>query len=226
MTEAISEFLANLFNDNVVLATIFISMIPLFELKVGIPFGMSTDFWKQPLSNWAALFSGVAGGLIVTFILAAIFKPIYNAIKDKKFFKSLVEFFTGSAANKTSEVEQKTTNVSSKKRLFIKMLTAFVFVAIPVPGTGVYTGTVLAVFLGLNYWQTCLSVTLGNILAGIIIMFICSLFPDFTTIIMVVFAAIILAYLGYRVVVHYVKKNSNKKADLPEEQNLNDLNNK
>lgn len=214
MTEAISEFLANLFNDNVVLATIFISMIPLFELKVGIPFGMSADFWKQPLSNWAALFSAVAGGFIVTLILAAVFKPIYNAVKEKKFFKAIVEFFTGSAASKTNEVEQKTTNVSNTKRLIIKMLTAFIFVAIPVPGTGVYTGTVLAVFLGLNYWQTCLCVTLGNLLAGIIIMFICSLFPSFTTIIMVVFIGIVLAYLGYRLVVHFINKNKKENSDV------------
>lgn len=208
MTEAISNFLATLFNDNVVLATIIISMIPLFELKVGIPFGMNRDFWAIPLSNWEALFSGVIGGLIVTLILAVIFKPIYNAVKDKKFFKTLIEFFTGKAEAKTSEVENKTISSSDAKKFWIKLLTVFLFVAVPVPGTGVYTGTVLAVFLGLNYWQTLITVTLGNICAGLIVMFICSIFPSFTNIIMLVFIVIILAYLGYRMVVHFAKKNT------------------
>ena len=61
----------------------FISMIPLFELKVGIPFGMNKEFWAVPLSNWGALASAVGGGFIVTLILALIFKPIYEKVKDK-----------------------------------------------------------------------------------------------------------------------------------------------
>lgn len=213
MIESISEFIVDLFNENVVLATIFISMIPLFELKVGIPFGMNSEFWAVPLSSYGALASAIAGGMIVTIILALIFKPLYEKIKDKKFFVSFIKFFTSSAIKKSGEVENKAkgNDVSNKKKLWLKLVATFVFVAIPVPGTGVYTGTVLAVFMGLNFWQTVVAVTLGNFVAGLIIMFICSIFPSLTTVIIYIFVALVLIYLIYRVIVHCVNKNKEDK---------------
>lgn len=208
MIESVCKFIADLFNENVVLATILISMIPLFELKVGIPFGMNAEFWAVPLSSWGALESAVAGGMIATIILALIFKPLYEKIKDKKFFVSFVNFFTSSARKKSEELESKTKNSdsSNKKKLWLKLLATFLFVAIPVPGTGVYTGTVLAVFIGLNFWESVVSVTLGNIVAGVIIMFICSIFPEFTTVIIYIFVSLILIYLVYRTIVHFINK--------------------
>lgn len=213
MTEMISEFLAGVFNDNVILATIIIAIIPLIELKGAIPFGMSKEFWgKNALSSWQALGCSFLGGVIVTAILAVVFKPIYNYIKDKKFFKSIVNFFTSSAVKKTEEVEEKNkAEKSDRKKLLIKFLTVFIFVAIPIPGTGVYTGTVLAVLLGLNFPLIMVSVTLGNFVAGLIIMFICSIFPDFTTIIMLIFILLIVAFLAYRVIVHIINKKREQK---------------
>jgi len=212
MIEKISEIIVDFFNENVVLATMFISMIPLFELKVGIPFGMNSEFWAMPLSNWGALFSAVGGGFIVTLILALLFKPLYEKVKDKKFFKSFINFFTSSAIKKKEEVEEKSKEgVSEKRKKLLKLLAAFVFVAIPIPGTGVYTGTVLAVFLGLNFIETVLAVTLGNIVAGMIIMFICSIFPSITTILIYVFVSLIILYLIYRIIVHFVNKKREQK---------------
>jgi len=212
MIEKISEFIVDFFNENVVLATMFISMIPLFELKVGIPFGMNSDFWAVPLSNWGALFSAVGGGFFVTLVLALIFKPLYEKIKDRKGFKSFINFFTSSALKKSKEVEEKSKeNVSKRKKIFLKYIAVFLFVAIPVPGTGVYTGTVLAIFIGLNFLETLLIVTLGNIIAGIIIMFICSIFPNLTTILIYVFVILIILYLIYRIIVHCINKKREKK---------------
>ena len=82
-----------------------------------------------------------------------------------------------------------------------KLIITTAFVAIPVPGTGVYTGSVLAIFIGLNFYQTVLSVTVGNIIAGLIVTLICSTFPEFTTIIFIAFLAMLIVYLAYRIVV-------------------------
>ena len=214
MIEAISKFIVDLFNENVVLATIFISMIPLFELKVGIPFGMNPEFWAVPLSSWGALSSALAGGLIVTIILALCFKPIYERVKDKKFFKSFVSFFTSSALKRAEAVKEKYQSVSNNRKKFLKYLAVFAFVAIPVPGTGVYTGTVLAVFMGLNFWETLTCVTLGNFVAGLIIMFICTIFPSITTILIYVFVVLITIYLIYRLGVHFINKKRDKKEEI------------
>ena len=208
MSEAISQFLVNVFNDNVVLATIIISMIPLIELKGAIPFAMSKSFWGgNALSAWQSLLCSFLGGVVVTIIIAVIFKPVYNWLKDKKFFKSIINFFTESAFKKTSKLEEKQNKeMSENKKTLIKILTVLLFVAIPVPGTGVYTGTVLAILLGLNFGLTLITVTIGNFIAGLIIMFICSIFPEFTSIIMLIFIVLIILFLAYRTIVHFINK--------------------
>ena len=218
MTEAISNFFSEVFKDNVILATIIIAIVPLIELKGAIPFAMSPSFWgENALSMWGAFLYAFLGGVAVTLVLALIFKPIYEAIKDKKFFKSFVEFFTSSARKKSSEIEEDSKNSDAKKKLWIKLFSTFLFVAVPVPGTGVYTGTCLAILLGLNYWQAIISVTLGNFVAGIIITTICAIFPNFTNIIFYIFIALMLAFLIYRIIVHFINKksqnNTNEKSE-------------
>ena len=206
--EAISEFLANTFSGNAFFATFIISFIPLIELTGAIPFGMSGELWgAAALSAANAFWASVLGGAFITLALALVFDPIYNKLKDKRVFKSIINFFTQSASKKSQQI-CKTNNNSNWKKFFI----VFAFVAIPVPGTGVYTGTILAVFMGLNFIQTILSVTLGNVVAGLIIMFVCSIFPQFTTIILFVFIGIVVAYLAYRIFVMVLSKKSNEKS--------------
>ena len=210
MTEFISQFMSNIFQDNVILATIIIACFPLIELKGAIPFAMSADFWgNNALGAWEAFGFAFIGNVIITIILALIFKPIYNLIKDKKFFKSILNFFTESAKKKSKEIENENKNQNKNKTLWIKILSTFIFVAIPIPGTGVYTGTVLGILLGLNFWQTISSVTLGNLVAGMIIMTICSIFPEMTNILFYIFIIIIIAFLAYKIINHIINKKNN-----------------
>lgn len=219
MIDSITQFVSNLFGNNVVIATIFIAIIPLIELKGAIPFGTSTDFWGEfALSAWQAYFYSLIGGLVITIILAFIFKPIYNAIKDKKFFSSIVHFFTDSLNKKSQEIneekeEQNEQDKNNNAKFWKRFFVAFVFTALPIPGTGVYTGTALAILLGLSPLYAIISVTLGNILAGAIIMTICQIFPAFSTILFLIFLGLILALLVYKILVHIIK---NKK-DEPKE---------
>ena len=211
MTEAISEFLSQVFSNNVVIATVLISLVPLIELKGAIPFAVSEKFWgANALSVWPAMMWSVLGGLVATVIVSLIFKPIYGFVKDKKFFKSFIDFFTASARKKSEQLESQEKDKSAPTRIWIKIIAVFIFVAIPLPGTGVYTGPCLAVLCGLNFWQILFSVTLGNIVAGIIITTICAIFPAFTEILLYVFLALIVVFLIYRVIVHFVRKKSQK----------------
>ncbi len=212
MTEAISTFLSEVFKDNAILATILIAIVPLIELKGAIPFGMSAKFWgENALQAWPAMLYSVLGGFVITILLALIFKPVYNWVKDKKFFKSFIDFFTSSAKKKSEEVEVEGQKKSSTKKLWIKIIAVFIFVAIPLPGTGVYTGTCLGVLCGLKFWQNIVTVTIGNFVAGIIIMTICNIFPAFTDIILYIFIALIIAFLIYRITVHFIKKKNDER---------------
>lgn len=219
MTQAIAEFFSKVFGDNVVLATIVIAIIPLIELKGAIPFAMSKAFWESnALSSWAALGYSFLGSMIIVPILALVFKPIYNALKDKKFFKSIIHFFVGGVERKTDDTNKKTQQKSALAGLWIKIVVVFLFVAFPVPLTGVWTGTCLAVLLGLNFWQTCLTVAAGNLICGLIMTFICSMFPAATTILLYVFLGIVVLALLVRTIIAIVRKKKEKSAKIESEE--------
>ena len=212
MTEMMAQIAQNIFGHNATLATIFMSIIPLVELKGSIPFGMSEDIWGKVymLNAWQAFLWSILGELVVTIILAFIFKPIYNAIKDKKFFKGIVHFLTDSLNEKNKDLQKSTSKDTENKKFWKKVGLVFTFTAIPVPGTGVYTGTALSILIGLGANFTILFVTLGNIVAGAIIMTICNIFPAFSTILFYIFIALIVVVLAYKIAVHIIKKNRTK----------------
>ena len=194
------EFLQNILTTIFVrpeIATIIVSMFPIIELKGAIPIGMSKDFWGvNALSSSQAFLCSLIGSCLIVPILALVFKPIINWMKSTKLFHKLVGFIEGKIAKSSSKIErnsQKTTN--SRKKIILKMLGIFVFVADPFPFTGVWTGTCIGIAIGLNFWQTVISVILGNVVSGLLVMFVCSAFPQFTTIVFFVMIGIIAAIL-------------------------------
>ncbi|MFQ6724018.1 MAG: COG2426 family protein, partial [Clostridia bacterium] len=200
MTGLIGEIFSKIFNDNVVLATIFVSMVPIMELKGGIPFGMSKAFWgAKALGRWQAFWWAYLGCSIVVVGLYFAFIPIMKLLRKTKIFKGLANYIDNrlkKQSQKYTESDNKTDtdsevlstetinnfkkNSSSLKRTLIKMFGVFCFVAIPLPLTGVWMGVCMAVIIGLNFWQTLVSALLGNLVAGIVISTICVIFPQFT----------------------------------------------
>lgn len=212
ITESISTFFCGLFGTNSWLATFLIAIIPLIELKGAIPFGISTEFWgENALSPMMAMLFAFLGSSLVCPILALIFKPICNWLSKYKFFASIINFFTGSAKEKSEEVNSKIQNENDKKKTIIKMLEVFLFVAFPVPLTGVWTGTCLSVLMGLKYWQTCLAVVLGNLLCGFVVALVCIAFPGSEMIIIYIFLGIVLLAVLAKIISHIIKKNKSKK---------------
>ena len=77
----------------------------------------------------------------------------------------------------------------------IKMIAVFIFVAIPLPMTGVWMGSALAVFLGLKFKEAVLPVALGNLIAGLIISLLAQLFINYVDIILGVLLALAVIFL-------------------------------
>ena len=90
------------------------------------------------------------------------------------------------------------------------MLGVCLFTAIPLPLTGVWMGTCISVMLGLNFWETLISVELGNLIAGIIITTICAIFPQFTHILIYIFLIIVVVFAIYEIIRHIVKNKQQK----------------
>lgn len=219
MVDAIQEIFKNIFGNNVEIATILISMIPIVELRGGIPFGMDKSLWGDVvLSSWQSFGYSFLGSCLVIPILALLFLPIINWLKKTKLFKNLAMSIENMIKKKSDKIEadasknleEKAEDVKSKKfnkQYFIKLFGVFAFVAIPLPLTGVWTGTAIAVLLNFNFIETCLTVILGNFVAGIIMMTLCAIFPNFTNIILFVFLSLALIFIIFAIIKSKINKN-------------------
>ena len=134
----------------------FISMVPLIELRGGVPvaLGMGIDFLP------ALIVCIVANMLPVPFIYFFA-RKILEWGRDKKF---IGKFFTF-CLDKGDRAEKVLMEKAGSRGLFIALL---LFVGIPLPGTGAWTGTLAASFLNMGIKNTTLAVCLGVILAGLI----------------------------------------------------------
>ena len=138
------------------LTIFFVSMVPLIELRGAIPIatGMGIPYWE-------ALAVCVVGNMLPVPIIYFFARKVLIWGADKKY---IGKFFTF-CLEKGERAGQKLTKTAGRKGLFLAML---LFVGIPIPGTGAWTGTLGASFLNMGFKSTVLSVCLGVVIAGII----------------------------------------------------------
>ena len=103
------------------------------------------------------------------------------------------------------------TEKNEKKIRWIKWIGVFVFVAVPLPLTGVWTGTCVALFIGLSKKDTMLSVILGNLVAGIIMVIVSYFFADNTMIVLWVFLALVVLFAIVLTIRSIIRKIKEKK---------------
>ena len=139
------------------LAVFFISMVPLIELRGAIPVSQA---WG--LNVWVSFALCIIGNMLPVPVIFLFARKFLEWGKDKKFLSKICIFFLtkGDAAGKKLEAK-------AGRGLFLALL---LFVGIPIPGTGAWTGTLAASLLNMKFKDTVLSVTLGVLLAGLIMM--------------------------------------------------------
>ena len=133
-----------------------VSMVPLIELRGGVPIavGMGLDFVP-------ALLICIVGNMLPVPIIYFFARKVLEWGKDKPY---IGKFFTY-CIEKGEHGGEKLTSRAGKGGLFIALM---LFVGIPLPGTGAWTGTLAASFLKMGIKETTLSVCLGVVMAGII----------------------------------------------------------
>ena len=138
------------------LLVFFISMVPLIELRVAVPMAVTMD-----LEYWSALIICVIGNMLPVPVIYLFARKVLLWGAEKKF---IGKFFTY-CLTKGEHGGQRLVAKTGRGGLFLALL---LFVGIPLPGTGAWTGTLAASFLNMGFKSTTLSVSLGVILAGII----------------------------------------------------------
>ncbi len=131
-------------------------MVPLIELRGGVPIavGMGLDYQT-------ALLICVLGNLLPVPVIYLFARKVLLWGRDKKY---IGPFFTY-CIEKGERGGAKLTRAAGRGGLFVALM---LFVGIPLPGTGAWTGTLAASFLNMGFKTTTVSVCLGVIIAGII----------------------------------------------------------
>ncbi len=153
MAEAITQFFQglNLSNELVVF---LISMFPIVELRGAIPVGV-----LMGMNPWELFGLAVLGNMLPIPFIIFFARPIVNFFLGTKFFRPV--------GNWLEEKVRKNSDQVLKYEIWGLML----FVAIPLPGTGAWTGALVAALLDLRIKNAFPAIFLGVIIAGLIMLF-------------------------------------------------------
>ena len=139
---------------NALLWAALLSMIPIGELRVGIPFAIATG-----LSPLTAFVVCVAANILIVPAVFFFLEFIHRRLLHMNSYQSAFDKFMERTRKKVNPLIEK-----------YGMLGLAIFVAVPIPGTGAYTGALAAWFFGMNKWKALISISIGVVAAGAIML--------------------------------------------------------
>ena len=146
--------------DNIIvkyLITMVIGMTPILEIRGAIPVGVGMG-----LSYFEAFIAGFIGNIIPIYFIVKYIRPLFDFFGRVKIFKKIIDWATERATKKIEE---------SEKLQNFTALGLFLFVAIPLPGTGAWVGSLIANFLNVPFKKAVIPLVLGVLTAGLIVLF-------------------------------------------------------
>ena len=131
--------------------TFLISLLPVVELRGGIPYGIS-----QGLDPWLAFAASTLGNMLPVPFLLLFVRKILHWMKRYPRLGRLAVSLERRADRKSSRVRKS------------ELVGLCILVAIPLPGTGAWTGTLAASLLDMDFRKSVLACMGGVLLAGCI----------------------------------------------------------
>lgn len=204
--QAVLDFLNRVFVYPEIVTTL-IAILPIVEARLAIPIGLGLGM--SYVKSWAFAFIG--SSLIVPLLLLALI-PFVKWLAKTKFFHRLGEVIYEKFESKSKSVgdggEEAVSPEAKRKSDLKKMLGVFVFVAIPLPLTGVWTGSAVASIVKLPYGKAVASVIGGNLVASLIILLLCRFFNAYINYIILalaIIAIVVVIALIVKVIIHKPK---------------------
>ena len=151
MIEAIQNFFFNIVGKE--LCVFFCSMIPIIELRGAVPMGAA---FGMPF--WQTYIISVIGNMVpVPFMLLFIKKLIQWMSHSKhKIFYKFAGFLNRRVEKNRAKIEK------------YSFFGVCLFVAVPLPVTGAWTGSLIAAMIDMKFWKAFLSTLLGVMISGVI----------------------------------------------------------
>ncbi len=169
-------------------------MLPLIELKGAIPFGMSQEFFSggalSPLSAWI---SASTGAFVPAIFLVFLFPRLVSWLKKRKTLRKL-------SSRLESSYKAKAGKISENGKRMKDYLLLILFVAVPLPLTGVYTGSIVASVMGFSYFSSLVCILVGNFVCGGIVVLLCTILKGYELYILIGFGLLIFLVVGVRLI--------------------------
>lgn len=148
MVEMIESYLAGINHE---LAVFIVSMLPIIELRGAIPFGITLG-----IDWWLVYILSVVGNVLPVPFIILFFRPIIDYLEKTRLFGKLAQKLKKRTTSKIDGVNK------------YKMFGLFLFVAIPLPGTGAWTGSAIAAIMKMRIKHSLPTILLGVMAAGVI----------------------------------------------------------
>ena len=159
MTDKITSFIIGLFGAwagttlGKYIIVFVISLMPILELRGG---PLASSILGLPM--WQSYFLCLLGNILpIPFILWLI-NPLFRYMRNWKYIGKMVLWCEKKAESKKDQIEK------------LKYIGLFLFVGIPLPGTGAWTGCLIAALLNLDKKKSLIAAILGVLVAGIIML--------------------------------------------------------
>lgn len=130
---------------------------PLLELRGSIPYAMLLD---PVFPAWKALWLSVLGSWLPAFLIMYILEHAEPLIRKNKKTAQVLDAIYRKTRAKSQQIKD------------LEFWGLVIFIGIPLPGTGVWTGVLAAYLLGLSKGQTIFAAFLGTSIAGVIMVFL------------------------------------------------------
>lgn len=137
------------------------SMVPIVEQKGAIILGIN----KFNLNPYIVFIVSLLGSLVPVPFILLFFNRIFKWMKKYKIFRRINDFINRKIAK------------NSDKMVRYREIGLIIFIGIPIPTTGLWTGSVIAAFLKLDFMKSLLCAILGGTISGILITIMCVAFP-------------------------------------------------
>lgn len=133
-----------------------LSILPIIELRGGIPLAILTG-----LNPWLAFSICVFVNILITPFAFFFLDRIHVWLLPYVWYKKSINKIFERTKKRSQKIQRRIDNYG--------MVALMLFVAIPLPGTGAWTGALIAWLLKLNRKKAFLAITIGVIIAGLIV---------------------------------------------------------
>ena len=149
--------------DIQILIGLLLTILPISELRIGLPVIIEYCV-RNGISIWPYFLLVLILNIFIIFLIFIFFDFVHESFMKFRWYRNAIGHMLKRLQRKVNKVRNKMNKWSYLALMF--------FVAIPLPGSGAWTGTLIAWVIGLDRLKSFVAIAFGVIVAGLIILLV------------------------------------------------------